>query len=231
MHPDKFWKYFWSLLGLCLVAYTVSVAGLLYTHSPDDASLAKAVGDSYDPLRDPFQKTASPQGLPLSDYLYRDSLPLGFEDWSWEVSANWRSTERAFEGSYSLRAEFQKPLADVRAHTPNIALSPYGSLSLAVFPESVNELYLELYDIEGNSIAREPIGWYAPDGKLVQNRWNVVSIPLANLTATTSEMLPKRIISGFSLSAEAPGVAFIDAVRLEKEVASHPRFEAPAIVQ
>lgn len=228
MHYDKFWKYFWSALGICIAVYVVATIGFLYLHSPSDLALKAAVGDSYDPTRDPFRKTAPDGSLEASDYLYRDSLSFGFEDWSWEVAVNWRSIQRHFEGSYSLSTEFKKPWSNVRANTPPIDLSPYASLSLSIYPESVADLYLELFDTGGNSLGRQSVGWYAQDGALVPYRWNVVKIPLGNLTATTSGVLPARKISGFSLSSEVAGVAFIDAVRLEKSVISHPRFEATA---
>jgi hypothetical protein len=228
MHPDKFWKYFWSILGICMLCYSLGIAGLLYAR-PGDAARAALVGASYDSTIDPFQKTAPEAEVSSSDYLYRDSLPLQWEDWSWNTLANWRSQEEHFEGSYSLRALFTEPGAQARANSPtSIDLSPFASLSLAVYPQTVHDVYLELYDTAGNPIVEQSLGWYTQGGALVPDTWNIVTIPLVNLTASSSEDMPRRKISGFSIGADQEGVVFVDALRLNKFVVSHPRWEPSA---
>ncbi len=227
MHADKFWKFFWAALGGCLGVYLLGIAGVLYVRPSDSASREAAVGAAYDSSKDPFQKDAAPSQPTTSpsDYLYRESLPLGFEDWSWKTSIDWRSSERKFEGSYSLHAMFTEPGADIQAHTPVMNLSQFNSLSLAVYPESVQDLYIELYNAAGEPISKQSIGWYAAGGALTPDAWNLVSIPLIDLVASSSEAAPTRSISGFSIISDEPGSAFIDTIQFNKYAVSHSRWE------
>lgn len=222
MHSDKFWKYVWLVVGSGILLYIGSIVSFFYANVPNEAALAEAVGDSYDPSRDPFKKEKQESAPFTSDYLYRDSLNLGFEDWSWGVRINWRSARRYFEGHYALHGEFEASGGTIQAHTPPISLSSYQSISLVIYPENLEDVYFELYDLNGASLGKQPIGWYAPNGTLTQNAWNTVLIPLANLTSRETSYSSRQIISGFSLSAEGAGSAFIDDIRLRTSKSSHP---------
>ena len=143
MKKDNFWKIFLSVMGAVLFSYTSAIAWLRlsYLPQPDDVSLAAAVGATYNPKRDPFIREARAQGpdtqttVLSSDYLYRESIPLGFADWSWGVATNWRSSAQAAEGTFSLQAQFLKPWAGVRLHATAIDITPYHSLSVSVYPD------------------------------------------------------------------------------------------------
>lgn len=222
---DNFWKIFFSVIGGMTLVLVMGITSLKvsYFKQPDDASLAAAVGVTFDPLQDPFeknQKLVETTGL-ASDYLFRDSLPLGSEDWSWDTGVNWRSNERAYEGGYSLKADYAAPWAGVRLSSPQMSVSRYQSLSLAVYPDSkVEDLYVDVYDTFGRSAGEQSLGWYTQSGTLTPDAWNRVTIPLANLIAPSTEK-----ITGFSISTKKPGAAFIDAVRLETSAVTHERWE------
>lgn len=210
-----------------MLAYSIGIASILYARLPQGVTLAAAVGDSYDPAHDPFQTQMQEEASTTSDYLYRESLPLGFGDWSWKTTVNWRSPERAFEGARSLYAMFTEPGASVRADSPKaIDLSAYASLSIAVYPEAASDVYLELYDLAGNSLGQQSLAWYAAGGAFVPGAWNVLTIPLVNLTAVSPDAASARKISGFALISTQAGVVFFDSIRLNKFVVSHARWAA-----
>ena len=236
MQKDRFWRIFWSAGGIVVLVYAIGIVWLRfsYLHAPDDATLAAAVDVSYDPSRDPFSRATgeqnSVQNALASGYLYRDSLPLGFEDWSWGIGANWRSNLKTFEDSFALQAQFLEPWGGIRLNASGgIDISEYRSVSLSVHPDGpLTDLYIDLYDNYGNSMGRQSLAWYAPEGKLVPNTWNTLAIPLANLVAPTNT----KIITGFSISVGTEtGAAFIDAVHLEKELIAHSRWEEPVAAQ
>ncbi|HEY4498977.1 MAG TPA: hypothetical protein VJH94_02855 [Candidatus Paceibacterota bacterium] len=226
---DTFWKIFGSIVGgfLLLLCFGILWLKISYLHQPDDVSLAEAVEVTFDPTRDPFEKAGKNEKnvALVSGFLYRDSLPFGFEDWSWDSIVDWRSSMERFEGAYSLHAAFLKPWAGIRLNIPDQDVSSYRSLSLAVFPDSaINDLYLEFHDTFGRSLGRQSLAWYAESGVLIPNTWNTISIPLENLVTAPAE---KTKITGFSISVENPGSVFLDAIRLETSPIAHARWSEP----
>ncbi|OHA18807.1 MAG: hypothetical protein A2664_04860 [Candidatus Taylorbacteria bacterium RIFCSPHIGHO2_01_FULL_46_22b] len=232
MKQDNFWKIFWSTMLTVLVICTSALLWLKigYLRLPEDTALAAAVGVRYDPARDPFRKEVVPEEMVirkiplLADYLYRESIPFGFEDWSWGVASKWRSSEQAFEGTFSLHAKFQEPWAGVRLSAPSVDITEYQSLSLSVYPDAnITDLYLELYNIYGQPIERQSLSWYAHENKLTPNQWNALRIPISNLISSRENI---KEITGFSISAgEKTGSAFIDAVQFTRTATVYPRWE------
>lgn len=223
MQKDIFWKKFWSVVGLLLLAYLVVGGAYIYVHPEEERIQASVVDASYDPSVDPFEKPIEEEKLAVSDYLYRDSLPLEAEDWSWGTRVTWRLTGPRYEGLYAARAVFLEPEAGVRLYAAPRSLAPYASLSLAVYPVTEGEFYLELYDRAGNSLGRQSLEWYAPEGVLTLGAWTVLSIPLANLLPEGAPLTEQ--ISGFAIVAEEPGTIFFDAVELQKQSVFYPRWE------
>lgn len=218
MQRDRFWEIFLT------VSATVACAaiGFLYLRLQDPSmqTVAQtATVSNADPFEHEIIDTAS-----STPYLYRESLPARFDDWSWDATANWRSTEEHHQGSRSIRADFEKEWAGIRSSGPAISISPYASIDLSVYPASnVGDLYVELYDIYGRSLGQQSIGWYVPGGTLQPAVWQEVSIPLKNIIGTA--YVDK--ISGFSISTKKPGTAFIDDVYLSKELIPHAVWTEP----
>ena len=85
MKKDNFWKIFWSVVGVFVIFGIFSVGWLkfLYFTAPEDGNLALAVGVTFNSGKDPFTRIKQDQKFNLvSGYLYQDSIPFGFEDWS-----------------------------------------------------------------------------------------------------------------------------------------------------
>ena len=227
-HVDRFWKVFWFVLGLLTLAYILVTGELFYLYNPLRTADAASVGISYDPARDPFERMKRDQEMRpkfTGEYFYQDSLPLAFSDWSWSVRNDWYSTEQHLEGTRSLKITFLQEWAGARAYASDIDIAVYEGISLSVFPDQkVGDLYIELFDTSGRSLGRQSISWYAFSGTLNPSTWNTISIPLENLMPIGQA---KRNISGFSIGSDHPGVAFVDAVRLEKTVVRHARWKEP----
>jgi hypothetical protein len=138
------------------------------------------------------------------------------------VDLTWRTGAIRHEGSYAIRATFLEPWAGVRAQGPAISLTPYASLSLALYPQQHGEYFFELFDTNGNSMGRQPLAWYAPEGRLTPYAWNILTIPLDHLMPPET---PTRAVTGFAVTAPEVGSIFLDAIKLEKFVTNYPRFE------
>ncbi len=227
-HVDKFWKIFWFVFLFITAIFTLVTAELFYLYNPLRTADAASVGISYDPARDPFERMKRDKEVHpkfTGEYFYQDSLPLAFSDWSWSVETNWSSSEQYFEGTRAIKIQFLQEWAGARTNASDIDVSPYEGISLAVFPDQkVGDLYIELFDTYGRSLGRQSISWYTSAGSLNPSAWNVVSIQFANLFPLGQN---GRTISGYSIGSDHPGVAYVDAIHLEKKVPQHARWKEP----
>jgi hypothetical protein len=226
MITDKFWKLFWIVTGgatLLGLAFAVS----LFLYNTRQGDLLSAVGVSYQEGKDPFEGTTlggAVGGLITlsSGYLYQNSLPLHFKSWTWEALADWRSSEQVYEGASALKATFSANGGTVGMNGPAVDLKGMNSISLLVRVDpAVGDLYLNLYDKNGNALAQQSVGWYAASSTLSFGTWEHVIIPLRNFGVVPTA------ISGFSISGKNPGVAYVDAVQLLKTDSDHAVWVAP----
>lgn len=229
-HTDAFWKLFWITVGIFAALYLVAIIGLIYLYDPTKTASAAAVGIIFDPSRDPFEGRRPDASRPpfSGEYFYQDSLPLSLADWSWGVRVDWESTNTSFSGNRSVKINFLQDWSGLRIQAPDIEIEKFQGLSLAVYPQEVDDLYIELFDQYGNSLERQSLGWYTESGKLTVNAWNTVRVPFENLFPTNQS---KRAISGIAISTVHPGIAYIDEVRLEESVPSHARWSEPKPVE
>ncbi len=226
---DKFWKFFWILVGgSTLIAFSIALS--LFMYYTRQGNLLAAVGVSYEAGKGSVENgtlAALGSTAPLrspSGYLYQNMLPLRFQSWTWEATADWRSSEQKSEGSYALKTVFKAAGGSVGMNGPDISIVGMHSISLMLDPDaSVGDLYLNVYDTKGASLAPQSLAWYASSTALVPDTWQKISIPLGNLGVGSST----KTISGFSISGENPGTAYVDAVQLSKAVVSHPLWVAP----
>jgi hypothetical protein len=205
------------------VGIIISVSLFVFYTRPGD--LIAAVGVTFDPSKDPFEsKLLGAAYAPPSPTLYQNSLPVQFKSWTWEATADWRSSEEKKEGTYALKAAFQSPGGTVGMNGPTIDAKNMQSISLSVRGDkNVGDVYLEVYDKNGMSLGQQSLGWYTASGALAPDTWQDVRVPLSNFTSGSY----KNGVSGFSISGKNPGVAYVDDVELSKTGASHSVWVAP----
>ncbi len=219
MIADRFWRIFWILFAaVALGGVTIAISLFLMYTQPGD--LLAAVGASFEAGHDPFQSGtlgSVAEAFSLNaGYLYQNGLPVRFKSWSWSTAADWHSSEQKYAGPYALKAQFLLPGGSVGLNGPAVDISDYKSITLAVRPDAaVDDLYLDLYGPDGNSIGRQSLGWYASTSALIPNTWQTVTVPLTNFVDGPEH--PPKSISGFSVSSKSPGTAYIDEVRLTKD--------------
>lgn len=221
MKKDNFWKIFWSTIGmfLFLIVLMVSWLKFFYINAPENTNLAQAIGITFDPTKDPFsQNTQKRKFEPISGYLYRDSIPFGMEDWSWDTETNWR-TKDGSNDTYVINTYFQKAFGGIRLNSPEFDVSKYKSISFDLKTnDDVDDLYIELHDKYGNSMGRQSIKWYTDDS-LHLNTWSQVRIPLNNLINSG-----EKSITGFSISSKKEGSVSIDSIKLETSEVAHEKW-------
>jgi hypothetical protein len=226
-HADAFWKLFWIIVGVLAAFFLVTILGLVYFYNPSKTADAAAVGVVFDSSRDPFEGKRYSDTRPkfTGEYFYDDALPLSFADWSWGVRVAWTSTDMSYEGINSFKINFLQDWSGMRVNASDIDLSAYQGLSLAINPQSdLGDVYIELFDTYGNSLGKQSLSWYTLTGKLTIGSWNEVSIPFDNLFPAGEG---KRPITGYAISTVHPGVAYVDSVHLQTNVASHTRWVMP----
>lgn len=221
---DRFWQIFLTVVALSIVLPTIWIVGIFYARQ-SGGSLAMA---AFDPSVDPFEHPLTTEGKMVGDFFYRESLPLGSADWSWNSYLDWRSTENIFDGSYSLKATYLAPWAGVSIHSGLVDTTPYGSLSLALYAETdPGDLYIEVYDEHEKSIGKQSLGWYFPNSKFVTNKWEYLNIPIANLIPETSN----RKITGLSITSEKSGTIYFDNIRLDRNVIAHSPWKVQTFIE
>jgi hypothetical protein len=224
MKKDTFWQWFWIVSGVFFFVVMAGGVGIFITTL--GRVNAASVDITYDPNVDPFGRaTAGGSTMPVSlvsGFLYQDSLLPYFKNWAWHADADWHHAGDSADGSYALRASFtDKNGGTVGMSGPALALGGYSSISISVKPDtSVGDLYLELYDQNGNSLGLQSLGWYA-SSSLMAGSWQTVAISLKNLGAEGKK------ITGFGISSRAAGSALIDAIQLQKTEVSHAVWVAP----
>lgn len=207
-----------------LLLTSVGASGTLFFQHISSVNAA-AVGVSFDPTKDPFEFEAQQGHFTLANgALYQDALPLGLQQWNWDTNLDWRSSEQVHSGIGSLKMTFMQPWAGMGVSGFSISRASYSSISLAVYPDaSVGDLYIEVYDGKGVAQVRQSIGWYAANGALVPNQWQVVTIPLANLMGSSSS----NTLSAVSISTTNPGVAYVDDIQFGNDAAAHAPWVQP----
>ena len=88
----------------------------------------------------------------------------------------------------------------------------------------MGDLYVELYDKDGNSMGRQSVDWYANGGSLAPNQWQYITIPLQNLTASSAS----ATITGISISTQNAGVAYLDELQFTDIPSAHALWVQPA---
>ena len=228
MNKNGFWKVVGIFFGAAVLVCAASgtTAFLLESRNSDLAAVNYAYDPSQDPFEQPLKTGTSTPTFSLGGALYRDALPVGYTNWEWEAASDWRSTAQRYDSApYSLKANFLQPMSSVGMNGPSFSTKGYQSLLVAVYPSApVGDVYLELYDAKGNSMGLQSLGWYAPGGALVPNQWQVVTIPLQNLMGSSTS----QMVSGFALTGEKSGVAYFDAITLQKTAAAHAKWVMPA---
>jgi len=210
---DKFWKLFF--LGLITALLFIGV-GLVIMMPHSSLSVESVIPEhTEEVLGFPYVFDEAPPLLPSpstnpTDYFYRDNLQAELYEISWGADIDWQSTEYIFEGTHAARISFTEPWGGIGVGGWFADITTHESITLVLFVESgVSELYLELYNSHNGIVGRQALSLYMPDGQLVQGHWQRVTVPLASFTP----VLPKNT-EAFALIAEAPGVIFIDDVRL-----------------
>ncbi len=223
MKTDNFWKYFWLTAGTMMLS-CIAVSSTLFMRHISNVSAA-AVGINFDASKDPFAFAAHESHFALTDgVLYRDALPLGLQQWNWDARLNWRAGEQVHAGTGALKIDFLKQWSGMGVSGFSANHSAFKTLSLAVYPDaSVGDLYIEVYDSNNKALVRQSIGWYAPDGHLLPNQWQVVQIPLDNLLNGSNS----RTITGVSISTTNPGTLYIDDIQFTGDAVSHPVWVPP----
>ena len=228
MITDNFWKLFWVSAGIALLL-CVALSTVLFFSFTDQTDLVSAVGVTYEEGKDPFQSELLGGSLPYSlsaGYFYQNALPLYFKSWTWEATADWRSGEQKKDGEYSLKAEFRVPGGTVGMNGPTISTKDASSLALSVWVDSVVEdLYLNMYDSNGNSLGQQSVGWYAQSGILTPNEWHDILIPLENLLLGSS----RDSVNGISISGKNAGIAYVDNLKLSSTKIFHVVWVAPPL--
>src|SRR6476620_2788037 len=143
-HADKFWRLFWTVVGVFALLYFLGVLTLVYFYNPTKTADAAAVGIVFDPSRDPFEGKRYNDIRPpfAGQYFYDEALPLSLADWSWGVQVNWNSSEAAYEGVNAAKINFLQDWSGMRVNASNIDLSSFEGISLAVYPKgSLDDLY------------------------------------------------------------------------------------------
>lgn len=224
---DTFWEKFWlSFFGIAVLAMFGST--LLFVVHIKSLNAA-AVGITFDPAKDPFAGAMRRSNLSLTGgYAYRNSLPLGVSQWSWETTLNWNSKERSYEGDTSVKMIFNAPWAGMGMNGFNVSRDTFQSISLAIYPDdAVGDLYIDVYDANGNTGVHQSLGWYAESATLIPNQWQYISIPLENLLGPSNT----KTITGLSISTKNAGVAFVDGIQFTGPAPAHSVWVQPVAAE
>jgi len=207
---DSFWKLFFTATAgvLALAAFVITILLI----KPPNALPGLPHADA----SEPYAYAGGPELTATSTYFYRESIPLGFSNTSWNSSTDWRSPQRRFEGTYAARAEFTSEWGGLSLAGRALPSASHAGISLALFAEpEIQDLYLELYNAAGAIVGRQSIGWYFPSQKLETGAWHMVTIPLSNFGVVPAA------IGGFAVISQQKGVVYVDDIHLAKNAPAH----------
>lgn len=219
---------FWSGFGFTVAVSLAGAAAVLFAAFYTEPVAPNAAGVvAYDATHDPFETASAAVALaPLfsatPQYLYRESLPFGYEGWAWGASVDWRSDETASEGRYALATSIQDVWGGVGMSGPERDVGAYRSLFVSVYvSEGIDEVTIELYGADGEALGSQPLSWYLPERTVMPGVWKTALIPLENLFPAGGA----SVMSGISFSASAPGTLYIDDIRLSEARFVRARYE------
>jgi len=214
---DTFWKYFLLICATLIVGGGVLAYRIITYISPK--SLPAIVLPST--AGDPFAHAQTPLAATTTDYFFRESVPFGYDKWSWGARVDWRSNSHYFEGVHALGITFTEAWSGVEIAGPGNITKGYRGLALAVYAETgIENLYIEIYDAKGTLIGRQSIGWYFPGEKIQPRQWHEITIPLENFGGYMPLMVGR-----VSIISREVGTVYIDSIRLTNTAVSHPRWQ------
>lgn len=210
---DKFWRrYIITLLAVGLIggllAFAIFTTKIFGNRGLENLSLALSSHNSSD----------------IPD-VYTDSISRGWENWSWDVWADFSSTYLAERGN-SIRVEFAGIGGGLMFHAENFDASPYKSVKVSVYnqgPKNRDDLFIELAGGDGRVIGRQLLSWYAPEKTFKPGQWYDITVPLYNLGVKQINLTAVSIIGN-------PGVFYFDDVRFSSQDIYFPKWlEKPMI--
>ncbi len=111
--------------------------------------------------------------------VFDDGLKNGFQDWHWGAQPNFANTTPVFAGTKSISDAFNSwDGLQIGSQTP-VKLTGYTYLSMAVWPGQ-NDQKLVIFDLGTQKTALD-LNKYAPGGRLLTGKWNLLNIPLTDL--------------------------------------------------
>lgn len=129
--------------------------------------------------------TATPAGI--GSPVYGDALQNGWENWSWRTNVNFSNTAYAHGGTRSMRVKYTAAWAGLQLGHGGFNTSGYDYLTFWINGGANSGQQMDIYlaDIDGNFLTAHPLDNYINGGQVAQNAWRQVTVPLADLGASS----------------------------------------------
>lgn len=138
-------------------------------------------------------------------YIYQDGLAEGWSEWSWDITADYQTSNIVHKGQHSMSISPEHAWAGWGAwYEGGIDTTPYVYLNLAIQASEENEWYdLYLLDQGGNTLADKGYLIEAPAGT-----WEEIQIPLSELGGAYTQVFGVRIMN----TEDVLGTYYLDEI-------------------
>jgi len=122
--------------------------------------------------------------------IYADALINGWQNWSWDATTDFSSTDYVHTGSHSIKVTYTAPWAGFRLNHIAFCTSPYTSLNFWMNGGTQDGRTISVRAlIKDNKQPSVPLNNYIEGGSVAAGTWRQVTIPLADLgVANTCDM-------------------------------------------
>jgi hypothetical protein len=151
------------------------------------------------------------QAAPLS--IYEDGLVTGWDNWSWDTTANLAATTPVQAGTRSISVTYTAAWGGFYLHNTGVSLSGYTHLQFYVHGGSSGSQSIFVYaeDASGRAPFQVSVAQYTQGGAIAANAWRLVSIPLADLKLTSQ---PLTGLVWQNATSGVQGTFYLDTIRL-----------------
>lgn len=149
-----------------------------------------------------------------SSVVYADALQHGWQNWSWGTTVDLASTAYVRSGTRSLSARYNAQWAGLQLGHDGFNTRGYNRLTFWINGGSNSGQQIDFYmaDIDGNSLGSANLDQYISGGRIEQNTWLQVSIPLSDFKAMNN-VLSAIVLQ--DLTGGAQPAFYLDDIQFE----------------
>ncbi len=160
-----------------------------------------------DMLLSTIENTNTAAATTTTHTVFTDALAAGWNDWSYNATLNVNETAVVYSGAKSAKITYSAPWGGAYIQKTGVNVSTSTALQFAIRqPVTTVDVDLDIYGANDQYLGYVNIENFVPGGVLLSNTWQVATIPLSAMGATST-------ITGIVFARDATGTLYLDDIK------------------